>query len=63
MDKVVITGIGIVSPVGLDKESTWENLLRGKTIKPYGNNLFFIDPNTSKKIFISVVLETEDKNN
>lgn len=31
MDKVVITGIGIVSPVGLDKESTWENLLRGKT--------------------------------
>ena len=26
MNKVVITGIGIVSPVGLDKESTWKNL-------------------------------------
>ena len=31
MNKVVITGIGIVSPVGLDKESTWKNLLQGKT--------------------------------
>ena len=31
MNKVVITGIGIVRPVGLDKESTWKNLLQGKT--------------------------------
>ena len=29
--RVVITGIGIVSPVGLDRETTWRNLLAGKS--------------------------------
>lgn len=29
--RVVITGIGIVSPVGLDRKSTWKNLLAGKS--------------------------------
>ena len=29
--RVVVTGIGIVSPVGLDKRTTWENLLAGKS--------------------------------
>ena len=29
--RVVVTGIGIVSPVGLDRESTWKNLLAGKS--------------------------------
>jgi 3-oxoacyl-[acyl-carrier-protein] synthase II len=28
-NRVVITGIGIVSPVGLDRETTWKNLLAG----------------------------------
>ena len=29
--RVVITGMGVVSPVGLDLESTWTNLLAGKS--------------------------------
>ncbi|MCH8311339.1 MAG: beta-ketoacyl-ACP synthase II, partial [Chloroflexi bacterium] len=29
--RVVITGIGIISPVGLDRKSTWKNLLAGKS--------------------------------
>lgn len=29
--RVVVTGIGIVSPVGLDTKTTWENLLAGKS--------------------------------
>ena len=27
--RVVVTGIGIISPVGLDRETTWRNLLNG----------------------------------
>ena len=27
--RTVVTGIGIVSPVGLTRDSTWQNLLRG----------------------------------
>lgn len=30
-NRVVITGIGVVSPLGLDRKSTWENLLAGKS--------------------------------
>ena len=30
-DRVVVTGIGVVSPVGLDRETTWSNLLAGKS--------------------------------
>ncbi len=29
--RVVVTGIGVVSPVGLDVESTWRNLLAGQS--------------------------------
>ncbi len=29
--RVVVTGIGIVSPVGLTRETTWKNLLAGKS--------------------------------
>ena len=29
--RVVITGIGIISPVGLDRATTWKNLLAGKS--------------------------------
>ena len=29
--RVVVTGIGIVSPVGLTREATWSNLLAGKS--------------------------------
>ena len=33
--RVVVTGLGIVSPVGLDVASSWENILAGKSgIKP-----------------------------
>ena len=30
-DPVVITGIGAVTPVGLDRESTWVNLVAGQS--------------------------------
>ena len=29
--RVVVTGIGILSPLGLDTDSTWENLIAGKS--------------------------------
>ena len=31
MNRVVVTGIGVVSPLGLDRDSTWSNLLSGKS--------------------------------
>lgn len=31
MRRVVVTGIGVISPVGNDKETTWKNLLEGKS--------------------------------
>ena len=31
MNRVVVTGIGVVSPLGLDRDSTWSNLLGGKS--------------------------------
>ena len=31
MNRVVITGIGMVSPLGLDQESTWEGLVEGRS--------------------------------
>ncbi len=30
-DRVVVTGIGLVTPVGLDRETTWQSLLEGKS--------------------------------
>ncbi len=30
-NRVVVTGVGIVSPLGLDTESTWKNLLSGRS--------------------------------
>ena len=30
-NRVVVTGIGIVSPLGLDRQSTWHNLVAGKS--------------------------------
>lgn len=30
-NRVVVTGIGVVSPVGLDRHSTWESLLLGRS--------------------------------
>jgi 3-oxoacyl-[acyl-carrier-protein] synthase II len=30
-DRVVVTGIGLVTPVGSDRKSTWESLLEGKS--------------------------------
>ncbi len=29
--RVVVTGLGLVSPVGLDTDSTWEALLAGRS--------------------------------
>ena len=31
MRRVVITGIGMVSPVGNDREQTWASLVEGKS--------------------------------
>ena len=30
-NRVVVTGVGVVSPLGLDAGSTWKNLLGGKS--------------------------------
>jgi len=30
-DKVVVTGIGVVSPLGLDVPSTWQGLVSGRS--------------------------------
>ena len=30
-NRVVVTGIGIVSPLGLDRQSTWKNLIAGES--------------------------------
>ncbi len=30
-EKIVITGLGVVSPIGLNKNNNWENLLKGKS--------------------------------
>ncbi|UCC13093.1 MAG: hypothetical protein JSW02_04205, partial [candidate division WOR-3 bacterium] len=30
MKRVVITGLGVITPVGNDVKTTWENLLAGK---------------------------------
>lgn len=30
-DRVVVTGIGLVTPVGLDRKSTWDSLVEGKS--------------------------------
>jgi 3-oxoacyl-(acyl-carrier-protein) synthase len=29
--RVVITGLGVVSPIGVDKETFWESLLEGRS--------------------------------
>jgi 3-oxoacyl-[acyl-carrier-protein] synthase II len=29
--RVVVTGLGVISPVGNDKQTTWDNLIRGKS--------------------------------
>ena len=31
MTRIVVTGVGMVTPLGLDKQSTWESLLAGKS--------------------------------
>ena len=30
-DRVVVTGIGLVTPMGLDRKSTWDSLIEGKS--------------------------------
>ena len=30
--RVVVTGLGIVSPLGNDLDSTWSNIVRGKVV-------------------------------
>ncbi len=33
--RVVVTGVGMITPVGLDTESSWEGMISGKSgIKP-----------------------------
>lgn len=41
--RVVVTGLGLVAPVGLDVKSSWDNILAGKSgIKPITH--FDIEP-------------------
>ena len=38
MRRVVVTGIGMVSPLGASVSSTWENLISGKSgVRPLGD--------------------------
>jgi 3-oxoacyl-[acyl-carrier-protein] synthase II len=29
--RVAVTGLGVISPVGNDKQTAWDNLIRGKS--------------------------------
>ena len=31
INRVMVTGVGVIGPVGLDRETTWKNLLAGKS--------------------------------
>lgn len=43
MNRVVLTGIGLVTPLGLGREATWKNLINsGSAVKPYQNNPGFL---------------------
>jgi len=45
--RVVVTGVGIVAPVGLDVESAWQNILAGKSgIRPITH--FDVEPFSTK---------------
>jgi 3-oxoacyl-[acyl-carrier-protein] synthase II len=45
--RVVVTGVGIVAPVGLDAESAWQNILAGKSgIRPITH--FDVEPFSTK---------------
>lgn len=35
------------------------NLLRGKSFQPHGHNAFFVDPNSGRKVYVSIELKAE----
>ncbi len=39
----------------------WINLLRGKSFLPHGENAYFVDPATKRRIYVSLVLRAADK--
>jgi len=62
--RVVVTGVGVVSPVGNDKDTAWSNLIRGQSglgeithfdASPYEHN-FAITPTWMGR-FSVIVLE------
>ena len=54
--RVVITGVGVVSPVGIGKDAFWRNLLAGRS------GIGFLKAFTNERLPCRLAAEVEDFN-